>query len=41
MADVLLIALVVAFFALAAAYVKGCERIIDADSARDAAKVDR
>ena len=31
MTDVLFVAVVVAFFAIAVAYVKGCERIVGAD----------
>jgi hypothetical protein len=32
MADVIFIAVIVAFFAVAAAYVKGCERILGPDT---------
>jgi hypothetical protein len=42
MADVIFVAVIVAFFAVAVAYVKGCERIVGADTgtATDAADTD-
>jgi hypothetical protein len=37
MADVIFVAMIVAFFALALAYVRACERIVDRDTATEAA----
>ena len=36
MGDLIFVAVVVAFFALSVAYVKGCERIVGADVGADA-----
>jgi len=35
MGDLIFVAVVVAFFAVAVAYVKGCERIVGRDSGRE------